>query len=336
MKMHYSHRMPSRRIAQLTGAFVLLPVLGLVGLGLYMLKAENVFEEKYLLHAQIGQSYGLEPGAPVRISGFPIGVVKRVEFGADGRIGLTFQLLMRYREMVREDSVALVEKPAIMVGQTQVVIVKGAPEKPVLQDGAFIMVREPHDQIAELMGASKPVLERVQATLERVDAITKEIQTATQTSNRILVKVEQSTQDLPAVMASVQRTMANVERTSQDLPQLTAAAKDLTGSLKKTVGAVDTVVADVKTATAKLPGIMTAAQESVDNVKAATENIKGISREAGPMVRSAQAALDDVNTIIRGAKKTFPVSSMVKNAEAAPAQKPGNGLANLRGDQVSR
>jgi hypothetical protein len=53
-------------------------------------------------------------------------------------------------------------------------------------------------------------------------------------------------------------------------------------------------------------------------------------------VRTANATLEDVNTIVRGAKKTFPVSTMIKNAEQKETVRTGSGLQSLRGDQVSR
>src|SRR5574341_1248970 len=102
MKMHYSHRLSGGNVARIVGAFVMIPLLGLIVVGIFMAKAEHLFEEKYLLHSTIGKSYGLEPGAPVMMSGVPIGTVKAVEFNDAGRIDVTLQLLKRYQGMVRE------------------------------------------------------------------------------------------------------------------------------------------------------------------------------------------------------------------------------------------
>jgi ABC-type transporter Mla subunit MlaD len=327
MKMHYSHGLSTSRIAQIVGAFVMVPLLGLIVVGIFMAKAEHLFEEKYVLHASLSKSYGLEPGAPVLMSDLPIGRVQTVELNEKGAVTVVLQLLKRYQEMVREDSVVSIGKIGVVVGRTQVTIAMGSPNKPPLEDGSPIKAVEPRD-VAELMDEVRPVLASVQRALLRVDEITKDVQAAVQTGGRVLTNVEQATNELPEVLASVRRTVGSVERT-------TAALPEITGFVKKTLATVDGIATDVRTATARLPGVMTAAQDAVNNVKVTTENIKVMSKDIPPMVRTANTTLDDVNTIIRGAKKTFPISTMVKNAGAESTGRSENGLRSLRGDQLT-
>lgn len=331
MKMHYSHKLSGQRMAQLVGAFVLVPLVGLIVVGIFMLKAEHVFEEKYQLYATLNKSYGLAPGDPVVISGLPIGRVKAVEFADGGRVAVTFQLLSRYQEMVRENSVASVAKSGVIMGQTQVEVAMGDQNKPVLTDGSTIRVQPPTDYAAllnEVRSDVKPVLESVQRTVLRVEEIAKDVQQTVQTGGRTIAHMEQATRELPAVMASVQHSVKSVEQTTAELPELA-------GSVKKTLGKVDGIVTDVKTTTAQLPPLVTAAHDAVNNIKASTESIKAVSKAVPPMVHTAHATLEDVSTIVKGAKRTFPVSTMVKNAEQAEEAAPhGNGLTSLRGDQL--
>ncbi|TAJ06931.1 MAG: MCE family protein [Nitrospirae bacterium] len=333
MPMHYSHKLSGPRMAQLVGAFVLVPVLGLIAVGIFMLKAEHIFDEKYQLHATLSNAYGLAPGDPVVISGLPIGRVRTVEFADGGTVAVTFQLLSRYQEMVRENSVASITKSGVVMGQSQVEVAMGDQRKPVLTDGSTIRVQPPTDYAAmlnEVRSEVKPVLESVQRTVLRVEEITKDVQQAVQTGGRTLAHVEQATRELPAVMASVQHSVTAVEQTTATLPELT-------GSVKKTLGKVDGIVTDVKATTAKLPPLVAAAQDAVNNIKASTESIKAVSKDMPPLVRTAHATLDDVNTIIKGAKRTFPVSTMVRNAEQMESVgRAGNGLTSLRGDQLPR
>jgi hypothetical protein len=63
--------------------------------------------------------------------------------------------------------------------------------------------------------------------------------------------------------------------------------------------------------------------------------VKNLAKEMPPLVHTANATLEDVNTIVRGAKKTFPVSTMIKNAEPKETAR-GGGAQSLRGDQISR
>lgn len=328
MKLHYSHQLSSARIAQVVGTFVVVPLCGLIVVGIFMAKAEHLFEEKYVLHTGLSQSYGLEPGASVLISGIPIGRVAAVEFSDQGTIDATLQLLTRYQGKVREDSVASIAKSGLFMGQPQVAITMGSQDKPVLLDGGTINAVEPRD-LAELVTDVKPVLESVQRTLLRVEEIAKDVQASVRTGGEVLSHVDQATRELPAVVASVQRAVGSVERATGALPEIT-------GSVKKTLAAVDGAVGDVRAATRKLPAVMDVAQDAVQNIKAATESMKVMTKDMPRLVRNADAVMDDVTLIVRGAKKTFPVSTFVKNAEPGIAGRSENGLRSLRGDQLGR
>lgn len=328
MKMHYAHSMSWGRIAQIVGAFVMIPLAGLIVVGIFMAKAEHLFEEKYILVSTLSKSYGLEPGMPVLMAGIPIGRVQEVAFDEKGAIYVALQVRRQYQEKIRTDSVASVGKSGMLVGQTQVQIAMGSKDQPMLQDGATIKVVEPRD-VADMMDEIKPVLASVQRTLLRVEEITNSVHAAVQTGGQVIVNVERATRELPVVVSSVQRTAAAVEKTTSSLP-------DLTASIKKTVSSVDHIVSDVRLVTGKLPVVTESAQEAVNNIRAATESVKNLAKEIPPLVRTANATLEDVNTIVRGAKKTFPVSTMIKNAEPKESARPGNGLQSLRGDHISK
>ena len=331
MKMHYSHSLSPARISQIAGLFVVVPLLGLIVVGLFMAKSEHVFEKRYHLRTSLSKSYGLEAGAPVLMSGIPIGRVEQVGFNDRGTIDVTLQLRQRYQNKVREDSELSIAKPGVVVGQTQVEIEIGSSTKPVLQDGATIKAVEPQD-FMELLAEFKPAIESVKQALLRLDDLTKDIQTTIQTGNRTLGNVEAATKDLPAITAGVQRTVASVERTASSVERTAATLPEVTASVKKTLVVADGIAGDVQGATAKLPGIASAAQDAVNNLKTTTENIKGVSRQVPPLIRTAHATLDDVNTIVRGAKQTFPVSVMVANAGPPPGDQPAARLRSLRGE----
>ena len=328
MKMHYAHSMSLGRIAQIVGAFVMIPLAGLIVVGIFMAKAEHLFEEKYLLVSTLSKSYGLEPGMPVSMAGIPIGRVREVAFDNAGAIHVALEVRKQFQDKIRADSVASVNKSGVLVGQTQVQIVMGSRDQPVLQDGAVIRVAEPRD-VAEMMDEVRPVLASVQRTLLRIEDITKDVHAAVQTAGQVLVNVEKSTRELPVVVSSVQRTATSVEKTTSSLPSLTA-------SVKKTISSVDQIASDVQQVTGRLPAVTKSAQEAVNNIKEATEALKQVAKEMPPLMESANTTVEDVNTIVRGAKRTFPVSTMVKNAEPKDTGRKGSGMQSLRGDQVAK
>lgn len=326
MKLHYSHGMTSGRIARIVGTFVLIPILGMIVIGIFMAKTEGLFQPRYRLHAALTTSFGLAPGARVLMAGIPIGRVEKVGFNEKGSIDVTLELLKEYQSKVREDSEATIEKSGF-VGASEVVISVGNPARAVIPDGGAITVEEPQD-LAELLKDVPALVETVKRTLAEVEAITKDVRLAAQTGGRALTNVETASKELPATMASVQRSLASVEKTAAALPEVT-------GSVKKTLGTVDQAVHDVRASTQRLPAIVDTVQESLNNVKATTESLKTTSKQMRPALRSAHVVLDDTNQILRGAKNTWPVSIMVKNAGPEP-QPLDPAAGSLRGDQLTR
>ena len=328
MKMHYSHSLSSSRIAQLVGAFVLIPLAVLVLVGLFMAKAQHVFEHKYHLRASLSKSYGLEPGSPVLVSGIPIGRVEMVDLNERGIVDVLLQLRARYQGLVREDSELSVAKSGVVVGQARVEIGMGSQSKPALSDGEVIKTVEPRD-IGELVNEVKPVLDAVKQTLLRTEEITRDVQTTIQTGGRALGQVEQATRELPAMIASVQHTVTSVEQTAASLPAITS-------SINKSLALIDGIARDVKATTGKLPVVIDSAQSTVQSVKTLTESVNSVTQELAPLLESAQTTMNDVSTIVRGAKQTFPINRFVQNAEGSSSTRAGRGTASLRGDQVNR
>ena len=329
--MHYSHGLSSGRLAQIVGTFVVIPVLILAVAGFWMSKTEHLFESKYHLKASLSKSYGLEPGAPVVVSGIRIGRVKQVDLNDRGTVDLTIQILTRYQDMVKDNSELRITKSGVVVGQTQVDIGMGTASSPVLVEGATIRAIEPRD-IGDLLNEVEPVLMAVKQTLLRVETITQDLQGGLKAGGKALEQVALATQDLPAVVASVQRTIASVEQTATALPAMT-------GSIKRTLSVVDRVTADVQQTTGRLPAILDSAQSALTSVKRLSESVDEVSQELVPVIRTAETTLSDVSILVRGAKQTFPFSRFMQNAGPAPKEQQGRsqpGTHSLRGDQLHR
>ncbi|MBX3235319.1 MAG: MCE family protein [Nitrospiraceae bacterium] len=331
MKMHYSHQLSSSRIAQIVGTFVVIPLVILIVAGFLMSKVEHLFEAKYQLQASLSKSYGLEPGAPVVVSGIPIGRVERVDLNERGTVNLHLLLRTRYQGMVKENSELSVTKSGVVVGQTQVDIAMGTESSPVLQDGATIRAVEPKD-IGDLINEVQPVLAAVKQTLLRVETMTQDLQGSLKAGGKALEQVALATQELPTVMASVQRTVASVEQASTALP-------NMTNSIQRTLGVVDRMTLDVRQSTGKLPAIIESTQETLRSVRQLSDSVRDLSQELVPVVQTAQTTLSDMSLLVRGAKQTFPFNRFAQNAgpaPSAPAVPPAGAMKSLRGDQLHR
>ncbi|HEX2056617.1 MAG TPA: hypothetical protein VHF07_08985, partial [Nitrospiraceae bacterium] len=249
---------------------------------------------------------------------------EQVDLNERGTVDLVLQLLVRYRNMVKQDSELSISKRGIVVGQTQIEIAGGSADSPILQAGGTIQAVEPKD-IGEILNELQPVLAAVKQTLLRVDTITQDVQGAVKAGGRALEQVAAVTEELPALVASVQRTATSVERTVESLP-------DMTESVKRTLGVMDRVTADVQQATRRLPAIIDSTQDVLQSVKTLSTSVNEMSQELTPVVRTAQTTLADISLLVRGAKQTFPFSRFVQNAGPSSGGAEGAGLKSLRAD----
>jgi len=306
--MHYSHRLSQTRLHQIVGWFVLVPILVLVGVLVLVAHSENLFEEKYHVTTVFSEGYGLKPGKQVMLLGIQIGEVTKVEVTEQNDARVTMELLKKYQEKIRQNSVAKVGKSGGFVGEPQIEITVGHRGKPVVEDGGHIESEEPFN-IAEVIAEFRPLVGTVTQTLVRVEKITQEVQATVQTGHEALSHVREASTRLPAILQNVKETTAAVrEATLSTTEQIHA----ITASVRASVDHAADVMRDVQAATGKLPGVVDSAQGAVDNVKAITEDVP-------PLLRSVEGTLEEVDEIVTGAKRTFPISTFAEKGRAARA-----------------
>ena len=63
---------------------------------------------------------------------------------------------------------------------------------------------------------------------------------------------------------------------------------------------------------------------AVDDVRTVTMGLRDLEHDIPYLASSAKHTLDDVEVIIRRAKKTFPINTMVKRGQPMPVRN-GNG-----------
>jgi phospholipid/cholesterol/gamma-HCH transport system substrate-binding protein len=330
--MHYSHRLSQTRLHQIVGWFVLVPLLVLVGVLVLVAQSEHLFEEKYHMTTLFSESFGLKPGKQVMLLGIQIGKVTKVEVTEQNDALVTLEILKKYKEKIRQNSIATIGKSGGFVGEPQIEITVGNRDKPAVEEGGHIEAEEPFN-VAELMQEIKPLVDHVKKTLVQVEEITGGVHQAVKTGNETLVHVREASTRLPAVLENVKETAATIREaalsTSEQLPAILAGVR---GSVDRAGEAVK----DVKTTTARLPAVVDSVQDSVDNVKAITGDLrKTVHQDVLPLVRSAQSTVDDVGEVVAGAKKTFPVSVFAAKGRAARAEeRAAVAPRSLRADEV--
>jgi phospholipid/cholesterol/gamma-HCH transport system substrate-binding protein len=105
--------------------------------------------------------------------------------------------------------------------------------------------------------------------------------------------------------------------------KITTQAEAAASSARNSLAALEK---DMPPTLDKVKEALTSVQTSADNVRLITEDVRQmvseIKGDVPPAVRAARTAAQDAAVITEGAKKTWPISSFVKNAPSTKSTTP--------------
>ncbi len=237
-----------RRIIVRAGLFVAIG-LALAAIVVFVIgKERNLFSEQDVYTGAFENVDGLQLDSPVRLGGLQVGRVTKISFApdlGDKRIIVTMEIVAKYRERLRRDSVARIAGRGVL-GDKAIDISLGSPDKPELKPGSEIET-----------GASGDISSVLKATGEILDntlAVTRDLKTGVAAYTNPELR-----QDVAALVKSARGIVSEIEggkgvlhtlvydrKTDGEvralLAQLTSSAQRLDGAIAR----VDGLLADVK------------------------------------------------------------------------------------------
>ena len=138
-----------------------LTLAALIGSGLYLGWKDDWFTPVERFYFQAKSSKSLSKGIAVRLSGFKIGQVGRVELQEDRTVRVELEVFKRYLYLVKSDCVVHVQA-GIPIGDASVEIVGGSGRADAPEPGArlrFVEDPQPMDQIVQFLGRLDPLVD---------------------------------------------------------------------------------------------------------------------------------------------------------------------------------
>ena len=160
------------------GAFLILAVL------IFLLtSSKGFFQKTALLRTYMDDASGMAEGTPVRLNGFTIGSLDRIELTRSTEPKRSVEFIMKVQEkflqQIPVDSVAGISA-ANLLGDKFINITKGRAAQTV-KDGAELKSLQAQD-IPELMAQSANLLQTFQTIVNRLDALLAGVERARATS----------------------------------------------------------------------------------------------------------------------------------------------------------
>jgi phospholipid/cholesterol/gamma-HCH transport system substrate-binding protein len=236
----------SQRSIEVKVGVLILVALGLLG-GFIVVMGGLSFEATYRVNVDFANPGGLQPGAPVRLSGIRVGRIAAIEFrGADPKaqsdgslIRVVAELEKRYQPSIFDNARWFVSTQGVL-GEFFLAIEPGTPDRPLLQDGAIVQGVSPPrldlllSEAYELLHHAYLGITRNEAQLrETFDGLHKTLVGSGHFFTRNSDKIDRVVDNLERLTVEMQDTVQAARSRYVDNPQIINTLENLEQTSKK-------------------------------------------------------------------------------------------------------
>ena len=242
--------MPQRRKilwSQLKVGLIVVSSLGLLAVVIFLVTGQTgLFTETIRIRTYSPDSGGLKTGAPVRLAGVDVGMVRNV--GISGRpegenaVEIEMEINSRYAGDLREDSEALIAAEGLL-GERYVNISRGTPSAPQIPRGGILPFRHTAE-FSELVGGSRDLLDNLNVLTVRLNSIVGTIESGQGTIGK-LIHDDSLFRRAEATVDGAEKLFSDISGGKGSLGRL-AADEEFYEHVNSTVASLDRVIDKVE------------------------------------------------------------------------------------------
>jgi len=280
-------------------ALFLLVLIGalIVAFFLYVMYARGVFEKTQELVLVADDSSGVIPGMDMTFAGFPIGRVRQVELGKDGKVNILVDIAQNDAKWLRTTSVFTLESS--VVGETRLRAFSGVLTDPPLPDHAQrpVLRGDAAAEIPRLLATARTLLENLETmtradshignTLANVDALSGRL------SGRYGVLGTALGGDAEA--EKLLQTLHRVDSLLAKTDQRVFGKKGVMDDAQSAIRELNGLLADARGTLQKADGVLAEAQAVAKNAHAATDDLGRLRGEVDASLRKVNRLVDEIN-----------------------------------------
>jgi phospholipid/cholesterol/gamma-HCH transport system substrate-binding protein len=297
------------RNAEFKAALLLILMVVLVaGAAVYLMYARGAFESTQKLVLQVDDSEGVAVGMDVTFAGFPIGRVRRIELGKDGKARVVVDVPRADAHWLRSSSIFTLERG--LVGGAKLRAFSGIPTDPPLEDGAerSLLVGDAAAEIPRLLAAAKDLLQNLNdltaensalaASLANVQGVTgklngprgaigliagddKNAQELTERANKLLITVNALAVKADSLIGHADTQVFGKQGVMTDA--------------QATIVQLNGLLADARNSLKKMDAVLVEAQAVGANAKEATADLGTLRAEVESSLRRVEQLVNEIN-----------------------------------------
>jgi len=271
---------------------------------LYLLYARGVFEPTQRLVLVADDSEGVVVGMDLTFSGFPIGRVRSVELGDDGKAHLNVDVSTKDAHWLKTSSVFTLVRG--LVGNTNLRAYTGILTDPPLPDGAVrtVLRGDSTDEVPKLVAATKDLVNNLNALVGTDSALSRTLANLEATSAKLngqrgaLGVLFGNERDAQRIVAAVERTnalLARLDGMAAKADTQVFGERGVMPEVRDTITQLKALLTDTGASLKKVDAILDDAQAIAGNARAASTDLGALRAEVEANLRKIEQMLNELN-----------------------------------------
>ncbi len=311
MKLFSEQDIEARALRLRVRLFLLTAALiGVVTLAAVAVR-HGVFTQTIALSFFAESAHEISKGMAVKVVGFKIGKVEEISIEPDNRIKVEIAVNHNYARLIPRDSVAHVMKEGL-IGASIVEILPGEDKKRIVVDNDVLRFERGSglaDLAKKLTDQVIPILHDVKKITASINDPQGDIRQAVHHIGEATVAMRASSEELQKLLhqsnvkvgALGGQVSAILDKTDQNMALVQKSLTTLNGTLPGMLQKID----------GALPGMLQKIDGTLENARRISQD----SAEQLPgLLRDGKAVAGDTRDIVAGAKKAWPISSLLDPA----------------------
>jgi len=281
-----------------TKAMILLAVVAalIIGFVVYVMYARGVFEPTQKLVLETDNSEGVIPGMDMTFAGFPIGRVRLVDLGADGKVHIVIDVSKGDAKWLRTSSVFTLERS--VVGETRIRAFSGVLDDPPLPDNSIrpVLRGDVTAEIPGLVATARSLLNNLENLTADGSAMSGSLENIQSMTGRLsgkygLLSGALGDNEASKFVQTLQRLDTLLAKTDQRL----YGKKGMVDDAQAAVVELQGVLQDARGTLKKVDAVLVEAQAVGSNARVATEDLGALRGEVDASLRKVNRLVDEIN-----------------------------------------
>lgn len=301
-------------IALRAGLFVIIMLVA-TAITIFVLGTERgYFKKVFTVYTSFSNVLGLQPGAPVRLSGVTVGKVDSVNVPQDlteTKLEVVMQIERKFQSRVRANSIASIKSLSYVTGDYYVEISMGDSNSAMLKEGDFIQSTDPAD-FSRVFGNGINVVDSIYKNLKEIEEtrLFERLSNSAKSLNDVIEEIKTGKGMLHALIYEPEgkNLIDNISKTSEHLRKVMQDVDRITNQIKSGNGLLHAILYDEGKGK-----ILDNLAEAIDDLKNITEKIAEGEGSLGAIINDPDL-YDNLNQLLGGANRSFILRTLIRRS----------------------